>query len=56
MITYITHIAYEESYSHIILFLAPCGILRTLIEAIYKRNFFIIIVKQLIILCVYIQN
>ena len=48
MITYITYNAYEESYSHIILFLAPCCILRTFIEAIYKINFFIIIVKQLV--------
>ena len=48
MITYITYNAYEESYSHIILFLASCGVLRTLIEAIYKRNFFIIIFKQLV--------
>ena len=37
--------AYKESYSHIIVFLAPCGIVRTLIEAIYKRNYFIMIVK-----------
>ena len=40
--------AYKESYSHIIVFLAPCGIVRTLIEAIYKRNYFIMIDKQLI--------
>ena len=39
---------YEESYSHIIVFLAPCGILRTLFKAIYKRNYFIMIGKQLI--------
>ena len=40
--------AYEESYSHIFVFLAPCGILRTLIEAIYKRNYFIMIGKQVV--------
>ena len=58
MITWVQNYiyAYEKSYSHIILFLAPCGILRTLIEAIYKRNSFIIIAKQLVWLCVYIQN
>ena len=40
--------AYEENYSHLIVVLASCGILRTLIEAIYKRNYFIMISKQLI--------
>ena len=37
--------AYEESYSHIIVFLAPCVILRTLNEAICKRSYFFMIVK-----------
>ena len=37
--------AYKESYSHIIVFLAPCGILRTLIEGICKRNYVIMIAK-----------